>query len=82
VYYMPALIRLTVDTMDRPQERYLEQLLFHLIYDGKDNRQKQNFLRGTFPGALGKKPANLADLAKTGGNGPRGSLLRRQCSSL
>ena len=38
VYYMPALIRLTIETMDRPQERYLEQLLFHVIYDGKDNR--------------------------------------------
>ena len=33
---MPALIRLTLETMDRPQERYLEQLLFHVIYDGKD----------------------------------------------
>jgi hypothetical protein len=38
LYYMPALIRLTQETMDTPQERYLDQLLFHLIYDGKDNR--------------------------------------------
>ena len=30
VYYMPALLRLTLDTMDKPQERYLDQLLFHL----------------------------------------------------
>src|SRR4030095_7043061 len=25
LYYLPALIRLTIDTMDKPQERYLEQ---------------------------------------------------------
>ena len=37
LYYMPALIRLTLDTMDKPQERYLDQMLFHLIRDGKDN---------------------------------------------
>ena len=37
LYYMPALIRLTLDTMDKPQERYVEQLLFHLMRDGKDN---------------------------------------------
>jgi len=37
MYYMPALIRLTLETMDTPQERYLGQLLFHLIRDGKDN---------------------------------------------
>ena len=35
---MPALIRLTLDGIDKPEESYLEQLLFHLIYDGKDNR--------------------------------------------
>jgi hypothetical protein len=38
LYYVPALIRLTLETMDKPQESYLDQLLFHLIYDGKDNR--------------------------------------------
>jgi hypothetical protein len=38
LYYMPALIRLTLETMDTQQERYLEQLLFHLIYDGTENR--------------------------------------------
>jgi hypothetical protein len=38
LYYLPALIRLTLDTIDKPQERYLDQLLFHLMYDGKDNR--------------------------------------------
>jgi hypothetical protein len=38
LYYLPALIRLTLDTMDKPQERYLDQLLFHLMYDGKTNR--------------------------------------------
>jgi hypothetical protein len=37
VYYMPALIRLTLETMDTLQERYLDQLLFHLMRDGKDN---------------------------------------------
>jgi hypothetical protein len=38
LYYMPALIRLTLETMEKPQKRYLDQLLFHLIYDGQDNR--------------------------------------------
>jgi hypothetical protein len=38
LYYLPALIRLTLETMDKPQEGYLDQLLFHLMYDGKDNR--------------------------------------------
>jgi hypothetical protein len=38
LYYLPALIRLTLNTMDKPQERYLDQLLFHLMYDGQANR--------------------------------------------
>lgn len=38
IYYMPALVRLTLDTIDNPQETYLDQLLFHLIQDGEDNR--------------------------------------------
>jgi len=37
VYYIPALMWTTLDTMDKPQERYLDQLLFHLMRDGKDN---------------------------------------------
>ena len=37
LYYLPALIRLTLDTRDKPQERYLDQFLFHLIRDGKDH---------------------------------------------
>jgi hypothetical protein len=37
LYYVPALIRITLETMDKPQERYLDQLLFHLIRDGKDH---------------------------------------------
>jgi hypothetical protein len=37
LYYIPALVRLALDTMDTPQERYLDQLLFHLVRDGKDN---------------------------------------------
>ena len=37
LYYVPALIRITLDTMAKPQERYLDQLLFHLIRDGKDH---------------------------------------------
>jgi GrpB-like predicted nucleotidyltransferase (UPF0157 family) len=37
IYYMPALIRLTLDTIDKPQHRYLDQMLFHLIKDGADN---------------------------------------------
>ena len=37
LYYLPALIRLTLDTMEKPQERYLDQFLFHLIRDGTDN---------------------------------------------
>jgi hypothetical protein len=38
MYYMPALIRMTLDTIDDPQQNYLDQLLFHLIYDGANNR--------------------------------------------
>jgi len=38
MYYMPALIRLTLDTIDNPREVYLDQFLFHLIYDGEGNR--------------------------------------------
>ena len=37
LYYMPAMIRLTLDTMDDPREVYLDQLLFHLIRDGMGN---------------------------------------------
>ena len=37
IYYMPALVRLTVDTIDNPQEVYLDQMLFHLIKDGERN---------------------------------------------
>lgn len=38
IYYMPALIRLTLDTIKNPRESYLDQMLRHLIQDGKDNR--------------------------------------------
>jgi hypothetical protein len=37
LYYMPALIRLTLDTIDNPRHNYLEQMLFHLIRDGAGN---------------------------------------------
>src|SRR5687768_5227242 len=36
-YYMPALVRLTLDTIDNPHESYLDQFLFHLIKDGPGN---------------------------------------------
>ncbi|WP_286237207.1 hypothetical protein [Neptuniibacter halophilus] len=35
LYYMPAMIRLTLETMDA--EFYLDQWLFHLTLDGPDN---------------------------------------------
>ena len=38
IYYMPAIVRLTVDTIDNPRESYLDQMLFHLIKDGPGNR--------------------------------------------
>ena len=38
MYYLPALIRLTLDTMDNPRETYLDQMLFHLVQDGPGNR--------------------------------------------
>ena len=38
VYYMPALIRITLETIDAPGEVYLDQFLFHLIQDGEGNR--------------------------------------------
>jgi hypothetical protein len=37
LYYLPALIRLTLDTIDNPRETYLDQMLFHLIRDGAGN---------------------------------------------
>ena len=51
LYYFPALIRITLDTMAMPQDRYLDQLLFHLMRDGKDhdlvracNREQRTFV--------------------------------------
>ena len=38
MYYLPALIRLTLDTMDNLQETYIDQMLFHLVHDGPGNR--------------------------------------------
>jgi hypothetical protein len=38
VYYTPALIRLTLDGIENQSKSYLDQLLFHLIQDGKNNR--------------------------------------------
>ena len=38
IYYLPAQIRLTVDTIESPQESYLDQMLFHLMLDGPRNR--------------------------------------------
>lgn len=38
LYYLPALVRLTLDTIDNPSETYLDQFLFHLIHNGPDNR--------------------------------------------
>jgi hypothetical protein len=45
LYYLPALIRLTLETMDIPQKRYLDQLRFHLLRDGKDH----DFVRSCSP---------------------------------
>lgn len=39
LYYTPAFLRLSLDTLD--QEFYLDQFLFHLIWDGKNNRYYQ-----------------------------------------
>jgi hypothetical protein len=38
LYYLPAMIRLTLDSTDSPQETYLDQMLFHLIRDGLGNQ--------------------------------------------
>lgn len=37
IYYMPAIVRLTVDTIDNVRESYLDQMLCHLIEDGPEN---------------------------------------------
>ena len=37
LYYMPAIVRLTMDTIDNRHESYLDQMLFHLIKDGPGN---------------------------------------------
>ena len=39
-YYFPALVRLTLETVDN-EAFYLEQLLFHLEYGGAENRLYQ-----------------------------------------
>jgi len=36
LYYMPAMVRLSIETWN--SSIYLDQLLFHLAYGGKDNR--------------------------------------------
>ena len=38
LYYMPAMLRLTLETIDNLRTSYLDQMLFHLILDGPDNR--------------------------------------------
>lgn len=38
MYYMPALVRLTIAGINISEESYLDQMLFHLIQDGKNNR--------------------------------------------
>lgn len=35
IYYTPALIRISLETVDG--DFYLDQFLFHLMWDGKDN---------------------------------------------
>jgi hypothetical protein len=37
IHYLPALIRITLDTIEKPRETYVDQLLFHLIKDGAGN---------------------------------------------
>ena len=37
-YYLPAMIRLTLETMDHSQASYIDQMLFHLMQDGEANR--------------------------------------------
>lgn len=38
MYYLPALVRLTLQGIGNVKESYLDQMLFHLIQDGKHNR--------------------------------------------
>jgi hypothetical protein len=35
-YYLPAMIRLSIETLDTVE--YIDQLFFHLSYDGKNNK--------------------------------------------
>ncbi|MGB3494402.1 MAG: hypothetical protein WBA57_16870 [Elainellaceae cyanobacterium] len=37
-YYFPAMVRLTLESIDHPDFFYGDQLLFHLIWDGNQNR--------------------------------------------
>jgi hypothetical protein len=53
MYYLPAMIRLTLETMDDSKQVYLDQLLFHLMQDGEGNRlvsacsiEQRNFVAG------------------------------------
>lgn len=36
-YYLPALVRLTLESIDHPDFFYGDQLLFHLTWDGEQN---------------------------------------------
>jgi hypothetical protein len=66
LYYLPALIRITLETMDKPQERYLDQLLFHLMRDGKDHdlvracsREQRAFIAGFLEHLMDQYSAEL-----------------------
>lgn len=41
-YYFPAFVRLT---LENGKDSYLSQLLFHLTYQGKENKHLRNFSR-------------------------------------
>lgn len=42
LYYLPALVRLAMESEKKEGDWYLPQLLFHLVEDGKENRRIKN----------------------------------------
>jgi hypothetical protein len=72
IYYMPALVRLTLDTIEDPQKSYVDQLVFHLIRDGSGNdlvkacnQEQRRFVSNFLEFLTNNYPAQLDDGAFT-----------------
>ncbi len=66
LYYLPAMIRLTLDNIEDRQNSYLDQFLFHLIQDGRDNRlvlacscEQRNFIAAFLEYLINNYPSQI-----------------------